>query len=64
MDGILLEDENSENYPRIINQKAREKNLWKTLEKNKMREKNRKSLKNVSYLIGKFVKTYTIFTTN
>ena len=25
VDGILLEDENSENYPRIINQKAREK---------------------------------------
>ena len=25
VDGILLEDENGENYPRIINQKAREK---------------------------------------
>ena len=25
VDGILLEDENSENYPRIINQKAEKK---------------------------------------
>ena len=42
VDGKLLGDENGENYPRIINQKAREKSLWKTLLENKIREKNKK----------------------
>ena len=39
VDGILLEGENGENYPRNINQKGTEKNLWKSLEEDKIREK-------------------------
>ena len=62
VDGILLEDENGENYPRIINQKAREKQSLEEFRREQNKRENRKSLKNVSYLIGKFVKTYTIFT--
>ena len=45
----------------LLTKRQEKKIFGRLLEKNKMREKNRKSLKNVSYLIGKFVKTYTIF---
>ena len=42
MDGILLEDENSENYPRIINQRAREK---QSLEEFRREQNKREKLK-------------------
>ena len=43
VDGILLEDENSEKYPRIINQKVREKNSLQDFRKEQdEREKQKK----------------------